>query len=90
MMHSRRNDDEKSNNAVMRAKLGPGSYSPDQNYDVVSLPSEVSENQWAEVPKYQAYKEQEIKKKEKENFLQKRSMVKATLDKQIRDQQEFK
>jgi len=80
-MYSRRNDDEKSNNAVMRHKLGPASYSPDQNYDVVSLPSEVSENQWAEVPKYQAYKEQEIKKKEKENFLQKRSMVKATLDK---------
>lgn len=40
---------------------------------------------WGEVPKYQDYKNNEQVRKERETFLKKRSMVKQTLDQQIKD-----
>lgn len=44
-----------SQDVIMRAKLGPGSRSPDMN-DNLSVPSDISSDMWGEVPKYQAYK----------------------------------
>ncbi len=68
----------------MRAKLGPTSKSPDDD-DAVSVPSQLSNDMWGEVPKFLAYKQEEAKKKERDAFLKKRSMVKQTLDQQMQD-----
>lgn len=68
----------------MRAKLGLQSTSPDWN-DKTSVPSEISDDMWGEVPKYQAFKDNEARKKERDVFLKKRSVVKNTLEQQMKD-----
>lgn len=73
-----------SSDVLMRAKLGPASKSPDVD-DAVSVPSQLSNDMWGEVPKFQAYKQEEAIRKERESFLKKRSMVKQTLDQQMQD-----
>jgi len=63
----------------MRAKIGPTSISPDVP-DNVSVPSNLSEDLWGEIPKFQAYKQEQMKKAEKEAFMKKRSLVRQTLE----------
>jgi hypothetical protein len=68
----------------MRAKLGLQSRSPDINGNT-SVPSEISDDMWGEVPKYQAFKDNEARRKERDVFLKKRSVVKNTLEQQMKD-----
>lgn len=73
-----------SSDIIMRAKLGHASRSPDID-DRMSVPSQLSDDMWGEVPKYQAYLQEENKRKERETFLKKRSLVKNTLEQQMQD-----
>jgi hypothetical protein len=73
-----------SSDVIMRAKLGHASRSPDVD-DRMSVPSQLSDDMWGEVPKYQAYLQEENKRKERETFLKKRSLVKNTLEQQMQD-----
>lgn len=68
---------------LLRKKLGPGAH---DNEDVISIPSNVSDNHWAELPKYQAMKHLEQLNRDKEEAEKKKSMIKSTLDKQIMEQ----
>lgn len=54
--------------------------------DVESIPSDIDNDQWAEINKYDYELFREQQRKQKEEFLQKRQMVKNTLDLQIREQ----
>jgi hypothetical protein len=60
--------------------------SPDKQYDVESIPSEISEDMWGELPRFKDYQHKQQMKKEKEDFMIKREKVRQTLDKQINDQ----
>jgi len=73
------NQEEAATEAIVRKKLGPSSLH--QEDDRVSLPSNISDNQWAELPKYNALKYRELQEKEKEEYAKKRSLIKQTLDK---------
>ena len=68
----------------MGAKKSP------ERYDQESIPSEISEDMWGEIPKLQAYQNAQALKKEKEDRQQKRDMVRKTLDQQLNIQKEVK
>ena len=72
-----------SQDVIMRAKLGPSYKAAVQEDDRVSIPSQISDDMWGEVPKYQALVVQEQIRKEREAFEQKRKMVRKTLDEQV-------
>ena len=54
--------------------------------EVESVPSEVGDDQWAEINNYDFHLYQEQKRKEKEDHKQKRDMVRQTLQKQLEEQ----
>lgn len=62
----------------MRKKLGPGTIAMNED-DRVSIPSELDSNLWAEIPKYQAMKHEQEIRKEKENFLKKKTLNRKNL-----------
>ena len=68
----------------MGAKKSP------ERYDQESIPSEISEDMWGEIPKLQAYQNAQAIKKEKEDRQQKRDLVRKTLDQQLNIQKEVK
>ena len=53
----------------------------------VEAPSQISEDMWGELPKYQYIKYLEQQKKEKDDQAKKRLMVRETLQKQLREQE---
>jgi hypothetical protein len=55
-----------------------------------SMPSDISENAWDELPKYQYHKYLEMQKQEKLNNRQKQKSVLNTINKQIEEQNELK
>lgn len=59
-------------------------------YERDSLPSDLSEDEWTEIVKFQKEKFDEEKKKKLEEFADKRKMIKETLDKQLREQHQRK
>ena len=61
-----------------------------ERYDQESIPSEISEDMWGEIPKLQAYQNAQILKKEKEDRQQKRDLVRNTLDQQVKVQKQVK
>jgi hypothetical protein len=50
-----------------------------------SVPSELSGDEWNEIVKYEREKYEEEKQKQREDFLERRRQVKATLDRQLRE-----
>ena len=76
--------------ADIRVKLGNKKSPNRYEQDAESEPSNISDDMWGEIPKYNHMKYQEQLRKEKEQFLQKRQIVKKTLDQQIQEQQEEK
>ena len=66
----------------MRVKLGASSRSPNLDHrDDLSIPSDLSEDLWGELPRYQALKLKEAQEKEKKDMEIKRNMVRNTLEK---------
>jgi hypothetical protein len=66
--------------ADIRVKLGNKKSPYRYEMDAESEPSNLSDDMWGEIPKYNHMKYQEQLKKEKVDFLQKRQIVKKTLD----------
>mmetsp|Transcript_4448 Transcript_4448/g.6581 ORF Transcript_4448/g.6581 Transcript_4448/m.6581 type:complete len:80 (+) Transcript_4448:1227-1466(+) len=64
--------------ADLRVKMGD-KRSPDK-HEVESLPSDISEDMWGELPKFQHMKYMEQLKKEKDDREKKKSLVRQTLD----------
>ena len=89
-------DVRKSNNTTVGkgidkrqlAELNSSNYG--QEIDKVSVPSQLSEDVWGEVPRYQYLRYQEDLKREKEADRLKRDRVRATLDEQVRARQASK
>ena len=54
--------------------------------DDVSIPSDLDDNQWAEIHQHDYEKYQEEQRKKKEDFIKKKAMVRQTLDAQIKEQ----
>ena len=67
-----------ANEVAVKARVGQNSQTED---DRISLPSDLSEDVWGELPKYQALMHAEQMKKEKQDLKNKRNMVRETLDK---------
>ena len=72
--------------ADIRIKLG-NKKSPEKakvhQFDAESLPSDISEDMWGELPKYQSMLHQEQLRKERADTLAKKTLVKDTLGQQI-------
>jgi hypothetical protein len=66
----------------LRLKLGDKRKEVD---DQESLPSELSEDEWVEIVKFQKEQFDEDQKKEQQKFLQKKQQLREVLDKQLRD-----
>ena len=64
-----RNNDVAKSFADLRVKLG---HKKGDELDALSLPSDLSGDEWAEILKYEQEKFEEDKKKEKEEFEKKR------------------
>ena len=58
--------------------------------EVKSLPSEISEDMWGELPKYQQILHQEQMRKEKEERERKKNLVRNTLEQQLMEQRNKK
>lgn len=58
--------------------------------DVESIPSDIEPDQWAEINKYDFELFQREQQKKKEDYLQKRNMVRNTLANQIKEQEMVK
>lgn len=77
--------------ADIRVKMG-GHKSPDISAkkdawdDKVSIPSQISEDMWGELPKYQAKLHLDQVKKAKEELKRKKQLIKTTLDSQLKEQ----
>ena len=71
------------NFADIRLKLGQKKPVQEFEIDKESVPSELSEDLWGELPKYHHHKYQEALKKEREDNKQKIKLVRETLDRQI-------
>lgn len=85
---------ENKNYANLRLKCGvqkPGGRhkSPDQN-EVESLPSQLDENQWAEIHNYDFHLYQQQQKQMRQDLKDKKNLVKKTLDHQIQEQKQTK
>ena len=63
--------------------------SPDR-FDQESIPSELSDDIWGELPRFRDYQHQQQMKKEKEDQQRKREAVRKTLDDQLKRQQQEK
>jgi len=63
--------------ADLRIKLG---HKKRNDMDDVSIPSDISGDEWAEILKYEQEKFEEDKRKEKEEFERKRKQIRDTLD----------
>ena len=59
--------------------MGAQTKSPDR-YALVECPSELSEDMWGELPRFQDYQHKQQMKKEKEKDKEKRDNVRKTLD----------
>ena len=70
--------------ADIRVKLG-SKKSPD-HFDNESIPSEISEDMWGELPKLHDYNHKLQIQKEKQDHMQKLQNVKDTLDQQVKQQ----
>lgn len=87
------NDEDPTSNpksfADLRLKLGDkrGTH---KNDDLESLPSEFSEDEWAEIVKFRKEQFEEDKKKEAERFLAKKLKLREVLDTQLREQKSVK
>ncbi len=53
--------------------------------DQESVISAISDDEWAEIVKYQKEKYEEEKERERERFLEKRNQIKETLKKQMNE-----
>lgn len=51
-----------------------------KNVEVDSIPSDVEGDEWNEIVKYEKERYEEEKQRQKEDFLNKRKMIKETLD----------
>ena len=58
--------------------------------DNVYIPSQISEDQWGELPKYQYKLHLDQVKKAKEELKRKKQLIKTTLDSQLKEQQDKK
>jgi len=67
------------------AETGSGAKGGGPPADDVSIPSDIDENQWAEINQYDFDKFQEEQRKKKEEAIQKRHLVKDTLEKQMQE-----
>lgn len=63
----------------MRLKLGEKK--PKNDLEIDSLPSDLSGDEWNEIIKFERERFEEEKNKKKEDFLNRRKMIKETLDK---------
>jgi len=77
------------NFADLRIKLGRSKHKGDHGKsvnpvrgveDLESIPSEVGEDQWAEIHNYDYELYQEQRRKEKEDYMRKQMLVRKTLD----------
>lgn len=60
------------------------------NRDAVSIPSDLSDDLWGELPRFQAMKLREQQEKEKNDIKLKRNAVRSTLEQQLREQHQAK
>ncbi len=65
--------------ADLRLKMGQ------KNEELASIPSEITEDEWAEIQRFHQEQHNEAQRKEKASHMQKRSMVKEILDKQLQE-----
>lgn len=65
--------------ADIRVKMG-NKKSPENFYETESIPSEISEDMWGELPRFKDYQHQQQMKKEKEDHQKKLQKVRQTLD----------
>ena len=49
------------------------------------MPSDISGDEWNEIVKFEKERFEEEKQKQKEDFMNKRRMIKETLDRQLKD-----
>lgn len=102
---SKKGDDRDKAYADIRVKLGarksPGKLLGEHAFmkvgsarprddDLESIPSQISDDMWGELPRYQYKLHQEQIKKAKEEVKRKKQLVRTTLDSQLREQQEKK
>lgn len=65
--------------AELRVKMGK------KADDQASIPSDITEDEWAEIQRFEAKQFKEDKMKEKKQFQEKKQMVRGILDQQMRD-----
>lgn len=80
--HSQSQVENPQNFADLRLKLGEKKKDLD---DQESLPSELSDDEWVEIVKYQKEQYDEEQRREQEKFLHKKQQLREVLDKQLRD-----
>lgn len=78
---NRNNEDVSKSFADLRVKLGIQRRLSDGEED--SQPSELTDDEWAEIVKYQKEKYDEDKKKERREMEVKKQMVRKTLESQL-------
>ena len=78
---NRNNEDVSKSFADLRVKLGIQRRLSDREED--SQPSELTDDEWAEIVKYQKGKYDEDKKKERREMEVKKQMVRKTLESQL-------
>ena len=69
-------------------ETGSRQFSPNRDDEKVSVPSEISDDMWGELPKYQYKLHLDQLKKAKEDIKRKKQLIKTTLDTQLKEQQE--
>ena len=74
--------------ADLRLKLGEKRPSKDLG-DTESLPSELSQDEWVEIVKYQKEQYEEDKRREAAMGLQKKQQLRDILDRQLREQRQL-
>lgn len=76
-----RNNDVAKSFADLRIKLG----SKRRDEDDISIPSDLDGDEWAEILKYEQEKFEEDKRREKQEYEQKRKLIRDTLDRQLKE-----